>query len=62
MLPLIWGISQCEGRILRQQARELGVAAVATADCDAAGRDDFHLACLLRAVRKGQLLEKFGTV
>ncbi len=47
------GSVSARGRILRQQARELGVAAVATADCDAVGRDDFHLACLLRAVRKG---------
>jgi len=47
------GSISAKGRILRKQASELGVAAVATADCDVVSRDDFHLACLLRAVRKG---------
>ncbi|WP_457577877.1 DNA polymerase III subunit alpha, partial [Desulfomarina sp.] len=47
------GAVSAQGRILRQLAGELGVPAVVTADCDAVGRDDFRLACLLRAVRKG---------
>lgn len=47
------GSVSAKGRILRKQAGKLGVAAVATADCDVADGDDFQLACLLRAVRKG---------